>query len=226
MPSSPKARVLVVEDDELIRDALEIALEREGYEVRGDEDGRKVEEAAEVFVPDLAILDVNLQTGPDGYTIARRLRGKSSVPILFLTGADAVADRLAGFEAGGDDYMAKPFDMDEVLARTRALLRRAGKLSSAVRQVGDLIVDEGRRTVVKAGRLIDVTPTEYQLLSMLARHPGQVLSRGQLLTHIGGYDDPDSNVVNVHLSSLRRKFQGHGPPVLHTVRGMGYSLHT
>lgn len=226
MPSSPKARILVVEDDELIRAALEVALEREGYEVRGEEDGRRVEEAAEVFVPDLAILDVNLQTGPDGYTIARRLRGKSSVPILFLTGADAVADRLAGFEAGGDDYMAKPFDMEEVLARIRALLRRAGKLTSAVWQVGDLIVDDGRRTVVKAGQVIDVTPTEYELLSMLARHPGQVFSRGQLLSHLRGYDDGDSNVVNVHLSSLRRKLHNLGPPVLHTVRGMGYSLHT
>lgn len=216
---------MVIEDDDLIRTALDIALSKEGYEVRADEDGRQVEQAAEVFVPDLAILDVNLQTGPDGYTIARRLRGRSSVPILFLTGADAVADRLAGFEAGADDYMSKPFAMEEVLARVQALLRRSGKLTAAVWQVGDLVVDDGRRTVVKAGQVIEVTRTEYELLSMLVRHPGQVLSRRQLLTQLWGYEE-ESNVVNVHLSSLRRKLHAHGPPVLHTVRGIGYSVHT
>lgn len=215
----------MVEDDDLIRAALEEGLDSEGYTVKAVPDGRTVEQVAEQFRPDLAILDVNLGMGPDGYTIARRLRGASTLPILFLTGADTVEDRLAGFNVGADDYMAKPFSMAELQARARALLRRAGRLSSAVRQVGDLVLDEGARTVIRGGTLIDLTPSEYELMRTLVEHPGQVLSRSQLLARLWGYDlGDDTNVVNVHMSSLRRKLEAHGPRLIHTVRGMGYVL--
>ncbi len=221
-----KPRVLVLEDDRPIRSALEVALRGEDYEVEARPDARGVQEAAERFRPDLAILDVRLPGGPDGYTAARILRSGSDMPILFLTAADGIDDRLAGFEAGGDDYLAKPFSMAELLARARALLRRAGRLSSAVRQVGDLVVDEGGRSVVRNGAVLDLTRTEYDLLSVLAQHPGQVLSKVQLLTQVWGFDAYDANLVEVHMSSLRRKLEAHGPRVIQTVRGVGYVLRT
>lgn len=224
VPKQRHPRVLVVEDEELIRMALESALEAEGYIVRSEAHGREAEQALEQFRPDLAILDVNLPGGPNGYAIARRLRQASRLPILFLTGADEVADRLAGFNAGADDYMAKPFAMGELLARVRALLRRSGRLTPAVWQVGDLIVDHARRSVTREGHAIELTPTEYQLLSALGEHVGQVLSREQLITRVWDLEAVDSNVVDVHISSLRRKLESHGPRLVHTVRGMGYIL--
>ncbi len=219
-----KPRVLVVEDDRPIRSALEVALRGEDYEVEALPDARAVQTAAERFRPDLAILDVRLPDGPDGYTAARFLRAGSDLPILFLTAADGVEDRLAGFEAGGDDYLAKPFSMAELLARAKALLRRAGRLSSSVRQVSDLVIDDGARTVVRNGTIVDLTRTEYDLLAVLAQHPGQVLSKVQLLTQVWGFDAYDANLVEVHMSSLRRKLEAHGPRVIQTVRGVGYVL--
>ena len=217
-----KPRVLVVEDDGPIRSALEVALRGEDYEVEAQSDAGRIAEAAERFRPDLAVLDVRLPDGPDGYSAARILRSGSDMPILFLTAADRVDDRLAGFEAGGDDYLAKPFSMAEVLARTRALLRRSGRLSSAVRQVANLVIDDGARTVVRDGAVLHLTRTEYELLSVLAQHPGQVLSKIQLLTKVWGFDADDANLVEVHMSSLRRKLEAHGPRLVHTVRGVGY----
>lgn len=219
-----EARVLVVEDDAPIRSALDVALRGEGYEVRAEADGSAIQEVAAEFRPDLAILDVRLPVGPDGYTLARLLRKTSDLPLLFLTAADGLDDRLAGFEAGADDYLVKPFSMAELLARAQALLRRSGRLSSAVTRVADLVVDHGARTVVRGGESLELTRTEYELLLALAQHPGQVLSKVQLLTQVWGFDAYDTNVVEVHLSALRRKLEAHGPRLVHTVRGIGYVL--
>jgi two-component system OmpR family response regulator len=167
---------------------------------------------------------VRLPVGPDGYTLARVLRRTGDLPLLFLTAADGLDDRLAGFEAGADDYLVKPFSMAELLARAQALLRRSGRLSSAVTRVGDLVVDHGARTIVRGGESLELTRTEYELLLALAQHPGQVLSKVQLLTQVWGFDAYDTNVVEVHLSALRRKLEAHGPRLVHTVRGIGYVL--
>ena len=221
---SQRPRVLVVEDDTPIRLTLEVALRGEGYEVRAEPDGRGLEALAATFRPDLAVLDVRLPVGPDGYAMAVLLRRSSDVPLLFLTAADAVEDRLAGFQAGADDYLVKPFSMAELLARAQALLRRAGRLSSSTWQVGDLVVDDGARSVARAGTRLELTRTEYDLLAVLVQHVGKVLSKTQLLTSVWGFDAYDGNLVEVHVSALRRKLEQAGPRVIHTVRGAGYVL--
>jgi two-component system OmpR family response regulator len=217
-------RVLVVEDDGLIRSALEVALTGEGYVVQAVPDGTSLLSWLEEFRPDLAVLDVRLPSGPDGYGMARSLRDRSTLPILFLTAADTVDDRLAGFQAGGDDYLVKPFSMAELLARVRALLRRAGRLTSRSWQVADLLVDDGARSVARGGVSIELTRTEYDLLAMLAQNVGAVLSKTQLLTKVWGFDAYDTNLVEVHMSALRRKLEATGPRLIHTVRGAGYVL--
>jgi two-component system OmpR family response regulator len=219
-----KPRVLIVDDDRPIRSSLEVALQGEGYEVVTRPDARSIKELAEQFRPDLAILDVRLPVGPSGYGAARLLRAGSDLPILFLTAADGIDDRLAGFEVGADDYLVKPFSMDELLARARALLRRSGRVSSATWRIGDIVIDEHARTVLRGESPLDLTRTEYDLLSALARHPGHVLSKVQLLTQVWGFEAYDVNLVEVHMSALRRKLEAHGPRVLHTVRGVGYVL--
>jgi len=224
VPQRP--RVLVVEDDAPIRTALDVALRSEGYEVRAEPDGTALTEVVEVFRPDLAVLDVRLPTGPDGYAMAKLLRCSSDLPVLFLTAADAVEDRLAGFDAGADDYLIKPFSMAELLARTQALLRRAGRLSSSTWQLGDLVVDDGARSVARDGVLLELTRTEYDLLAALVRHVGKVLSKTQLLTAVWGFDAYDTNLVEVHMSALRRKLEAAGPRCIQTVRGAGYVLRT
>ncbi len=216
--------MLVVEDDAVIRSALEVALRGEGYELKVERDGTGLEQAVADFRPDLAVLDVQLPVGPDGYAIARLLRRTSSLPILFVTAADSVDDRLAGFRAGGDDYLAKPFSMAELLARVQALLRRSGRLASASWQVGDLLVDDAARIVVRAGVPLELTRTEYDLLVMLVQQVGRVLSKTQLLTQVWGFDAYDTNLVEVHMSALRRKLEVAGPRLVHTVRGAGYVL--
>lgn len=219
-----RPRVLVVEDEAAIRTTLEVALRSEGYEVRAEADGLALKSVVDAFRPDLAVLDVRLPIGPDGYGMARTLRTSSDMPLLFLTAADAVEDRLAGFDAGADDYLIKPFAMAELLARTQALLRRSGRLTSSAWQVGDLLVDDGARSVSRTGVALELTRTEYDLLSMLAQHVGRVLSKTQLLTSVWGFDAYDSNLVEVHMSALRRKLETRGPRLIHTVRGAGYVL--
>lgn len=221
---SQRPRVLVIEDDAPIRSALEVALRGEDYEVRAEPDGTRLEDVAAQFRPDLAVLDVRLPVAPDGYAMASLLRRSSSLPILFLTAADAVEDRLAGFEVGADDYLIKPFSMAELLARIQALLRRTGRLASSTWQIGDLVVDDGARSVVRGGVMLELTRTEYDLLAALAQHVGKVLSKTQLLTQVWGFDAYDTNLVEVHMSALRRKLESAGPRIVQTVRGAGYVL--
>ena len=222
--SDRKARVLLVEDDDSIRSALDVSLRAEGYEVQARPEGTNIAELAERFRPDIAILDVHLPVGPDGYTMARTLRQSSDMPLLFLTAADAIEARLAGFEAGADDYLVKPFSMAELLARVQALLRRSGRLEAATWELGDLLVDEESRKVMRAGEPLELTQTAHELIRTLIRHRGKVLSKVQLLTMVWGFDAYDVNVVEVHVSALRRKLEAHGERLLHTVRGVGYVL--
>lgn len=214
----------MVEDDSAIREALVVAMAEEGYEVQPAEDGVSAMRGAEEFRPDLAIVDIRLPGGPDGLAVARRIREAADLPVLFLTAADGLEDRLAGFAAGADDYIVKPFSMSELLMRVRAVLRRSGRLRSQVWQVGDLFVDEAARVVTRSGATIDLTHTEFELLSTLGRHRGQVLSKAQLLSQVWGYEAYDPNVVEAHISALRRKLEEHGPRLIHTVRGAGYGL--
>lgn len=220
------ARVLVVEDEAAVRHALELAFRGEGYNVRAEADGCTLQEVADEFRPDVAVLDVRLPTGPDGYAMARMLRERDDLPVLLLTAADSVQNRLSAFEAGADDHVAKPFSTAELLARTQALLRRAGRLAPALFTFGDVVIDDATRTVTRADVEIELTRTEYDLLSMFARHPDQILSKQQLLVQLWGYDAYASNVIEVHLSALRRKLETHGPRVIHTVRSVGYVLRT
>jgi two-component system, OmpR family, response regulator len=229
-PSSIRAmgtntpRILLVEDDASLVDAVESALRGEGYHVHAQADGTRIRDAAANFRPDLAVLDVRLPRGPSGLSIARLLRDDEELPIIFLTAADSTEDRLAGFDAGADDYLVKPFVMAELLARVRALLRRSGRLTSDTWQVGDIIVDEATRRVHRNGGSIDLTRTEFDLLVALGRHPDRVLSKTQLLASVWGFESYDLNVVEVHISALRRKLEEHGPRLIHTVRGAGYRL--
>jgi DNA-binding response OmpR family regulator len=219
------ARVLLVEDDSAVRDAVEIAFRGEGFDVRAEADGSCIEKILESFHPDVAILDVRLPTGPDGYTMVRQLRQLDDLPVVLLTSADSLDDRLTGFRAGADDYLSKPFSMAELLARVQALLRRSGRASDCTYRFGDLMVVDGTRTVSRNGEEIELTRTEYELLSVLCRYPGQVLSKQQLLKQVwGGFDSYGDNVVEVHMSALRRKLEAHGPRMIHTVRSVGYVL--
>lgn len=218
-------RVLLVEDDSAVRDAVEIAFRGEGFDVRAESDGSSIEQIIDSFQPDVAILDVRLPTGPDGYSMVRQLRRLDDLPVVLLTSADSLDDRLTGFRAGADDYLSKPFSMAELLARVHALLRRSGRSSEATYSVGDIAVDDSSRTVTRNGIEIDLTRTEYELLSVLCRHAGQVLSKQQLLKQVwGGLDSYGDNVVEVHMSAVRRKLELNGPRLIHTVRSVGYVL--
>lgn len=217
-------RILVVEDDRVLRDAIASALRNEGYSVRSTSRSSRASELLNRFRPDLAVLDIRFPEGPDGYEIARRIRSSSELPILFVTAKDRLKERLEGFDAGGDDYLVKPFAMPELLARIRVALRRAGHSTPGAMVLGDLVVDEQARSVVYAGEDVHLTPTEFDLLVVFARRPGRVLSKERLLTLVWDFESYDDNLVEVYVSSLRRKLERHGPRILHTVRGAGYSL--
>jgi two-component system, OmpR family, response regulator len=217
-------RILVVEDDAALRDSLAVALRAEGYEVEVAEDGTRAVGALDAFRPDLAILDVRLPAGPDGLDLARELRARGDVPILFLSALGGLADRLAGFDAGGDDYVTKPFSTAELLVRVQALLRRSGRLEARAWQVADLVVDEAARTVIREGTPIELTRTEFDLLAALGRNVGTVVSKSRLLALVWGFETYDENLVEVHISALRRKLEEAGPRLVHTVRGVGYVL--
>jgi two-component system, OmpR family, response regulator len=220
-------RILFVEDDHAVRETVAAALESEGYEVQAEADGMRIEQVARGFRPDLAVLDIRLPVGPGGLSMARMLRSISDLPIMFLTAADEVEDRLAGFDAGADDYLVKPFSVSELLARIKALLRRSGRLISTTWQLADLVVDEEARTVLRNGRTLDLTRTEFDLLVALGSKPGRVMSKTQLLTTVWGFSEYDPNLVEVHVSSLRKKLESdHSPRLIQTVRGVGYVLRT
>lgn len=217
-------RILVVEDDRALRDAIAGALRAEGFAVRSTSVAERAPRLIAEFRPDLAVLDVRLPDGPEGFEIARELRSASDAPIVFVTAAESLEERLTGFEVGGDDYLVKPFAMPELLARVRALLRRSGRTTSQTIQVGDLVVDELGQSVLRGGEEVDLTPTEFELLATFARRPGQVLSKDRLLALVWDFDAYDPNLVEVYVSQLRRKLEQHGPRLLHTVRGAGYVL--
>jgi two-component system OmpR family response regulator len=217
------ARVLVVEDEESIRNPLVSALRSAGYEVRESADGIGFEELVDAFRPDVALLDIQLPGGRDGYALARALQGRSDSVVLMLTARDALADRIRGFDAGADDYVVKPFAIVEVLARVSAILRRLGRVPATV-QIGDLVVDEAAKVAVRGGVPVDLTGTEFRILAYLVGNRGRILSKTQLLTQIWGYDEYDPNLVEVHVSALRRKLEQHGPRLIHTSRGLGYVM--
>ncbi len=219
--SAHSPRVVLVEDEESVRRAVARALEREGIVVTTFSDYPD-SDALLATGPDLAVLDVMLPNG-DGFELARTLRAARDVPIVFLTARDAVEDRLDGFALGADDYLVKPFALEELLARVRAVLRRTGRLGAAI-EAGDVVVDEQAGVAARRGSPLELTPTELRLLAYLVRRRGFTLSKHQLLTQVWGYDAYDPNVVEVHISALRRKLEARGPRIIHTVRGLGYRL--
>ena len=221
-------RVLVVDDDPGVRDSLRRSLAFNGYEVDLAEDGQRALTAIALKRPDAVVLDV-MMPGLDGLSTCRRLRAAGEdLPVLMLTAREAISDRVAGLDAGADDYLVKPFALDELLARLRALLRRASASSDAAQQLrfSDLTLDAGTREVWRGTRPVILTRTEFHLLELLMRHPRQVLERGQILEEVWGYDFPTTaNSLEVYVGYLRRKLEAEGEPrLIHTVRGVGYSL--
>ncbi|MBO0840664.1 MAG: response regulator transcription factor [Sciscionella sp.] len=216
------ARVLVVEDAEAIRMAVEAALGDAGHRVLGRADGREFERDLRVFRPDAVILDVMLP-GRDGFALLAIARRESTAGVLMLTARDGVADRLRGLSAGADDYLSKPFVLAELVARVHAVLRRLGRTSATV-QIDDLLLDEESGVVLRGEKRLELTATEFNLLCYLAAQRGRVVSKTQILTSVWGYEDYDPNVVEVHISALRKKLETHGPRLVHTVRGLGYVL--
>ena len=212
-------RVVVVEDEAAVREAVLAGLRQEGFAANGFADAVEPDTIL-ACAPDLAILDVRLPSD-SGFVLARRLHARSEISIIFLTARDAIADRVEGLELGADDYVVKPFALEELLARIRAVLRRSGRLSTVL-EVGDVLIDEHGGNVTRRGLQVDLTATELRLLAFLIRHRGQALSKDQLLTQVWGYDAYDRNLVEVHVSALRRKLEQAGPRVIHTVRGIGY----
>jgi two-component system response regulator MprA len=218
-------RILVVDDEPQLRRALERALKLEGYTVELAADGDEALAAVAGTVPDAIVLDV-LMPNRDGLSTCRELRGRGDqTPVLMLTARDAVKDRVDGLDAGADDYVVKPFALEELLARLRALLRR-GNGGDGVLSYADLSLDPATREVFRGGREIDLTKTEFSLLEQLLRHPRVVLTRSQLFEAVWGYDfGPRSNSLEVYVGYLRRKTEESGEPrLIQTVRGVGYAL--
>jgi two-component system OmpR family response regulator len=221
-----RAKVLVVDDEPGIRELLAEALRLNGFEVVTAANGVRALAAVERDRPDLVVLDVMLPD-VDGYQVARRMRARGDAPLLlFLTAKDAVADRIAGLTAGGDDYVAKPFSLDEVILRVRAVLRRTGPSGGdRVLRYADLELDEEAHLVRRAGRPIHLSPTEFALLRYLMINAGRVVSKAQILDRVWDYDfDGSSRVVESYISYLRRKIDAAGPPLIHTLRGVGYRM--
>jgi two-component system, OmpR family, response regulator MprA len=218
-------RVLVVEDDEEIAQVLQRSLRLEGYEVRVAGDGETALDQSAAFNPDLVILDLGLPK-LDGMEVARRLRSADDVPILMLTARDALEARVEGLDAGADDYLVKPFERQELLARLRALLRRRPPRGSASVVVGDLALNPDTHEVSRGGREIDLTQREFELLEYLMRNERIVVPRQRLLEEVWGYDPfATTNTIEVFVSNLRRKLESGGEArLLHTIRGAGYVL--
>lgn len=220
--------ILLVEDEPRLASAVKRALQEEGHVVDWVADGEDALAQAAMEEYDALVLDIMLP-GRDGLSVARTLRGSgSTVPILMLTARDSVADRIAGLDTGADDYLVKPFALGELLARVRALGRRAAMVATgeAFLQVGDLRLDLRSREALRGGRRIELTTREFALLELLMRHPNQVLTRSQLLDRVWSYDSPvDSNVLETYIHYLRRKIDhGFEPKLIRTVRGAGYAI--
>lgn len=214
--------MFVVEDSEAIRAAVLAALSDAGHAVAGACDGSTIERDLDAFRPDLVVLDVMLP-GRDGFALLDVVRRRTDAGVVMLTARDGVADRLRGLDAGADDYVLKPFVLAELVSRVAAVLRRLGRAPSTV-EVGDLVLDAESGVAVRAGEALELTATELRLLRYLAAQRGRVVSKTQILTAVWGYDAYDPNLVEVHVSALRRKLEAHGPRLLHTVRGLGYLL--
>ncbi|WP_270352628.1 response regulator transcription factor [Microbacterium testaceum] len=219
--SSP-ARVLVLDDDETIRLAVTTALRADGFVAEAAPDGTDLDERLRAFRPDLVILDW-MMPGPSGIRLLPVVREAGDAAVIMLTARDEVDDRLRGFAEGADDYVVKPFTMAELVARSTAVLRRRGRLPQTI-SVGDLVVDPDAATAHRGGAALDLTATEFRLLHLLADSRGRTLSKAQILTQVWGYEDYDPNLVEVHLSALRRKMEQNGPRLIHTVRGLEYRL--
>ncbi len=227
-PDGSPLRVLVVDDEVNIAELISMALRYEGFEVATAHTGSKAVTAAKTFRPDSVVLDMMLPDF-DGMEVLRRMRASDpGLPVLFLTARDSVEDRVAGLTAGGDDYVTKPFSLEELVARLRALMRRTGAheaSSSSVLVVGDLVMDEDSREVTRDGHDISLTTTEFELLRFLMRNPKRVLSKAQILDRVWHYDfGGQSNVVELYISYLRKKIDAGRGPMIHTVRGAGYVL--
>jgi two-component system OmpR family response regulator len=231
---TPEATLLVVDDEPNIRELLATSLRFAGFEVHAAADGGAALRLAKQVQPDLLVLDVMLPD-MDGFTVTRRLRDKGQhVPVLFLTARDDTADKITGLTVGGDDYVTKPFSLEEVVARIRAILRRtqAEVASTSVLSYEDLELDEDSHEVRRAGQVVDLSPTEFKLLRYLLLNPGRVLSKAQILDHVWQYDwGGDANIVESYISYLRRKVdQVERPdgtrvdPLIQTKRGVGYML--
>ena len=228
--AAPEARLLVVDDEPNILELLAASLRFAGFEVATATHGQQAVDVVRTFRPDLLVLDV-MMPGIDGFTVVRRLRETGNrAPVLFLTARDATEDKITGLTIGGDDYVTKPFSLDEVIARIRAVLRRAGgrdgpgSAGTALR-FADIELDEDTHEVRKAGELVALSPTEFKLLRYFLSNVGRVLSKAQILDHVWNYDfGGDANVVESYVSYLRRKIDIGEPRLLHTVRGVGYVL--
>ncbi len=218
-------RVLIVEDDDDIADILRRSLRNEGYEVRTSADGIEALDVAAGFLPDVVVLDLGLP-GLDGVEVCRRLRSDGDVPILMLTARAETEDRVTGLDSGADDYLVKPFERKELLARIRALLRRRPPRGSATLEVGDLVLNPDTREVRRGEREIELTNREFELLEFLMRNERLVVSRERLLDEVWGYDPmAATNTIDVFISNLRRKLEEGGETrLLHTKRGAGYVL--
>lgn len=227
--STPGARILVVDDEPYISEILTLSLRFVGFEVASAATGAEALRQAATFKPDLVVLDVML---PDtnGFDLLRSLRADGQLPVLFLTARDAMEDKVHGLTLGGDDYVTKPFSLEEVVARIGVILRRARPHSdpppaTSLLTYGDLAMDEEGHETWRRDQPIDLSPTEFSLLRFLLRNAGRVMSRAQILEHVWHYDfNGDSSVVDSYIRYLRRKVDAFDPPLLHTVRGVGYTL--
>ena len=227
-PARP-TRVLVVDDEPNICALLSATLRLTDFDVRTAGGGHDALIVAEEFEPDLVVLDVMLPD-LDGFQVARRLRASRPVPVLFLTARDAVEDRISGLTVGADDYVTKPFSLEEVVLRIRAILRRSRAEvdladSAILLSYADLEMDEDAHEVRRGGKLIDLSPTEFNLLRYLMTNAGRVVSKAQILDRVWSYDfGGDGRIVESYVYYLRRKIDKHGPALIHTVRGVGYAL--
>nr|WP_261625061.1 response regulator transcription factor [Nesterenkonia sp. GX14115] len=228
---TPEAKLLVVDDEPNIRELLATSLRFAGFEVTAASNGREALEAAERFHPDLAVLDVMLPD-MDGFAVTRKLRSAGKLfPVLFLTARDDTDDKITGLTVGGDDYVTKPFSLDEVVARIRAVLRRTAQFEDedAVLSIDNLELDDDAHEVRRNGEMIDLSPTEFKLLRYLMMNPNRVLSKQQILDHVWDYNfNGDASIVESYISYLRRKIDSgsEGAPMIQTKRGVGYVLQT